>query len=213
MNNTDRLKSLYEYLWISLGTLLVAMAVSFYLIPCKIITGSVSGLSVVITEIIPLSDSLIVLIMNIVCLYIGIRCLGKKFGIRSVYISLLLPLLIEVLSSLNISLASENELINITLFLLILTAGQCILFGMDTASGGLDTIAEVLAIRYHTSIGLMVALIGALCCIITIAVYGLSTALIGVIVTIVNGIMINLFTAAYRFHPLKTVLSKAVVIK
>ena len=189
-----------EYTMITLGILMVAVAVVFYLVPCHLVTGSVSGLSLVLSNILPISNSLIVLIMNLVTYMIGALCLGKKFGIRSLYVSLLLPALIAILSPISevVDLTTGSLIINIVAFLIILTAGQCILFLSDCASGGLDTIAEVISRRYGISTGLVMTILGLVVSLITIGVYDLSTALIGALVSALNGILINIFISAYN---------------
>ena len=194
MNNTrtNYLKQLTDYIVISTGITLVALAVAVYMVPCKIVTGSVSGLALLLNELTGISNSTIVLVLNILCLMIGTASLGKKFGIRSIYVSILLPVLIDLFEPLgNMPLRSDNLFINVTCFLILLTIGQCLLFVEDTASGGLDTIAEVIAKYTHNSIGTMVGLIGILVAILTINVYGLQSAMIGAIVTALNGLLIN----------------------
>lgn len=198
MNNKNRvLQSLIDYVLLTAGTFLIALAVRMYLIPCHIVTGSVSGLALLLSQVVSLNDSLIVLIMNVFCLFVGILYLGRRFGLRCFYVSLLLPLLIEILPDNKIFL-SGNILVNIFMFLMLLTAGQCILFGLDASSGGLDTIAEVLAVKMKTSTGLMVALSGLAVSALTIAVYDLNTAVMGALVTLANGLMINAFSFIYH---------------
>ena len=189
-----------EYTMITLGTLMVAVAVVFYLVPCHLVTGSVSGLSLVLSNILPISNSLIVLIMNLVTYMVGALCLGKKFGIRSLYVSLLLPALIAILSPISeaVDLTTGSLIINIVAFLIILTAGQCILFLSDSASGGLDTIAEVMSRRYGISTGLVMTILGLIVSLLTIGVYDLSAALIGALVSAMNGILINIFISSYN---------------
>ena len=197
MDHTSaRTETMRDYILLSAGTLLIAMAVKLYLIPCHIVTGSVSGLSLLISQISGISDSLLVLVGNLSCLLIGIRCLGKKFGMRCVYISVLLPVLMELLPDENIFL-STNQLLNIFVFLVLITSGQCMMFLLDTTSGGLDTIAEVLAKKLHLSVGLMIAFIGVFVSVLSIAVYGLETAIAGALVTAVNGLLVNLFIFIY----------------
>ena len=65
MNNSIAIrKTLTEYGLLSIGTFLIALAVKQYMIPCRIITGSVSGLALLFHEIIGLDDSLLVLVLN-----------------------------------------------------------------------------------------------------------------------------------------------------
>lgn len=191
MNHSyEKMQTLKEYILLSLGTLLIAVAVKEYLIPCQIVTGSVSGLALLISEVLPLGNSLIVLILNLSCLLVGVHYLGNKFGVRCVFISVLLPLMMALIPQTEIMLTSSRTL-NILIFLSLLTTGQVIMLGHDTTSGGLDTIAEVLARKLHTSTGLMIGVLGAMVSLLTVGVYGLEAAIVGVIVTMTNGAMIS----------------------
>ncbi|MBQ5552653.1 MAG: YitT family protein, partial [Erysipelotrichaceae bacterium] len=142
-------------------------------------------------EVFGIDTSLLTLLMNLSCLLIGTCFLGKKFGLRCVYISLLLPLAMALIPEYE-PLLTSSPFINCLLFLVLLTNGQCIMLALDTTSGGLDTIAEVLARKLHASSGMMIGLLGALVSILTISVYGLGSAIKGVLVTLANGAMIQL---------------------
>ncbi|MBQ2583578.1 MAG: YitT family protein [Erysipelotrichaceae bacterium] len=180
-----------DYILLGIGTLLIALAVKEYLIPCQIVTGSVSGLALLFNEVFGIDTSLLTLLMNLSCLLIGTCFLGKKFGLRCVYISLLLPLAMALIPEYE-PLLTSSPFLNCLLFLLLLTNGQCIMLALDTTSGGLDTIAEVLARKLHASSGMMIGLLGALVSVLTISVYGLGSAIKGVLVTLANGAMIQL---------------------
>ncbi|MBR4608975.1 MAG: YitT family protein [Erysipelotrichaceae bacterium] len=180
-----------DYVLLGIGTLLIALAVKEYLIPCQIVTGSVSGLALLFNEVFGIDTSLLTLLMNLSCLLIGTCFLGKKFGLRCVYISLLLPLAMALIPEYE-PLLTSSPFINCLLFLILLTNGQCIMLALDTTSGGLDTIAEVLARKLHASSGMMIGLLGALVSVLTISVYGLGPAIKGILVTLANGAMIQL---------------------
>ena len=180
-----------DYILLGIGTLLIALAVKEYLILCQIVTGSVSGLALLFNEVFGIDTSLLTLLMNLSCLLIGTCFLGKKFGLRCVYISLLLPLAMALIPEYE-PLLTSSPFINCLLFLVLLTNGQCIMLALDTTSGGLDTIAEVLARKLHASSGMMIGLLGALVSVLTISVYGLGPAIKGVLVTLANGAMIQL---------------------
>ena len=180
-----------DYILLGIGTLLIALAVKEYLIPCQIVTGSVSGLALLFNEVFGIDTSLLTRLMNLSCLLIGTCFLGKKFGLRCVYISLLLPLAMALIPEYE-PLLTSSPFINCLLFLVLLTNGQCIMLALDTTSGGLDTIAEVLARKLHASRGMMIGFFGALVSILTISVYGLGSAIKGVLVTLANGAMIQL---------------------
>ena len=189
-HNYGKIQTIRDYLLLSIGTLLIALAVKEYMIPCQIVTGSVSGLAILVSELLKIDDSLIVLVLNLSCLLIGVRFLGKRFGLRCIYISILLPVLMALLPQKS-ALLFEHQVLNITAFLILLTIGQCIMLRLDTTSGGLDTIAEVMARKLHVSTGFMIALCGIAVSVLTIGIYGLSAALLGALVTLANGTLIN----------------------
>lgn len=190
--NRDYMTVLKEYAAITAGTLLVAAAVVYYLIPCRLVTGSVSGLALVLDEIVPLGEDTLVLILNVLCLLAGMKAFGRRFGIRSVYVSLLLPLCMKILPAIVQPVKMYSLPLAVVCFLLVLTAGQTILFESGTASGGIDTIAEILARRTGIRTGTAIAAAGILTCLTAALVYDFKAVLIGIVVTALNGILLNL---------------------
>ncbi len=195
MNNSIAIrKTLKEYSLLSIGTFLIALAVKQYMIPCRIITGSVSGLALLLNEIIAIDDSLLVLILNLICLLIGTINLGKKFGVRSIFVSVMLPIMMKLIP--DRQLLSGSYVAEVMLFLSLLTTGQCILFALDTSSGGLDTIAEVLSKKTSLPLGLMIGVLGVAVALFTAYIYGLQIAISGSLITILNGLLINIVNHA-----------------
>ena len=74
-----------EYIIITFATLIVALAVFFFLIPSNVSVGSVSGLAMVLANVIPLNISVITFVLNGLLLVIGFLLIGPEFGIKTVY--------------------------------------------------------------------------------------------------------------------------------
>ena len=83
--------SVKEFSIITLAILLVSVAVYFFMIPSGIVVGSVSGLAIVFSNLVPLSVSEITFIFNVLLLIIGFIFIGREFGAKTIYTSLLLP--------------------------------------------------------------------------------------------------------------------------
>ena len=77
---------------------------------------------------------------------------------------------------------------------------------LETTSGGLDTIAEVLARKLHVPTGWMIGVLGALVSVLTAGVYGREAAVLGVLATLSNGLMINAVAMArdLKIRPVKS---------
>ena len=80
-----------EYLTITIGVAVAALAIFFFLVPSNVTVGSVSGLGIVLEKLLPFKLSTITFVINAVLLLIGFIFIGRDFGIKTVYTSLLLP--------------------------------------------------------------------------------------------------------------------------
>ena len=80
-----------EYTILTFGTLIIACAVYFFMIPSHVTVGSISALAMVLSNFLPLPVSVITLSMNIVLLGIGFLLIGKEFGAKTVYASICCP--------------------------------------------------------------------------------------------------------------------------
>ena len=65
------------------GTFIIAVGVYFFMNPNHIISGSITGLAVVLVNFIPLSLSAMTLILNIICIILAFLFIDKTFGTRS----------------------------------------------------------------------------------------------------------------------------------
>ena len=79
-----------EYALITASTLLMAVGIYFFKFPNNFTFGGVTGLAVVVSQVMPISPSTVNFIVNLLLLILGFLFLGKGFGVRTVYSSMLL---------------------------------------------------------------------------------------------------------------------------
>ena len=92
-----QLAMIKEFGMITIATAIVAAAVFFFLIPSQVSVGSISGLAIVLGNFIPLQISVLTMILNVALLIIGFIFVGKEFGGKTVYTSILLPVILGIL--------------------------------------------------------------------------------------------------------------------
>ena len=85
------LELIKDYALITFGIFIAAAGVYFFLVPSGLAIGSVSGLALVLSNFIPLTISAITMILNVGLLLIGFIFIGREFGVKTVYTSLMLP--------------------------------------------------------------------------------------------------------------------------
>ena len=83
-----------EIAYLNVGTLLTAVGVYFFKFPNHFTTGGVSGISILVNRFVPsLSSATLNLILNLFLLLIGVIFLGKGFGLRTGYATVMYSLL------------------------------------------------------------------------------------------------------------------------
>lgn len=161
-----------EFAIITVGTAIVAAAVFFFMLPSHVSVGSGAALAMVLSNFIPLSVSTITLIMNVGLLVIGFILIGAEFGAKTVYCTILMPLMMGVLEWIfpNFQSITQDPLLDVICYILVVGVGLAILFSHNASSGGLDIVAKIMnkylrmdlgkAMSYS---GIAVALTSALC--------------------------------------------------
>ena len=189
-------KFIVEFIIMTLGMLVTAIAVHFFLVPSKLIIGSISGLSIVIYRITNIPISTLTFIINGVLLIMAYFLVGKEFGIKTVYTALILSpwlLLLEKLFPMEKSIM-QDPWFDLLCFVLILSAAQAILFKINASTGGLDILAKIVNKYLHIDIGTSVTVAGIIICLTALAINPPKLVIIGIIGTWINGLVLNHFT-------------------
>ncbi|MBO6161069.1 MAG: YitT family protein, partial [Bacteroidales bacterium] len=164
-----------ELVIMTLGMAVGAAAVYYFLMPSKLIIGSISGLSIVLSEIfgnagIPIKVSTIILVINAILLVLAWFLIGKEFGLKTVYTALILGPLVDLwdkvlpyqkLLSGGASVMNDPWL-DLVCFVLLLSVSQAILFRINASTGGLDILAKIVNKYLHFDIGASVSIAGAI---------------------------------------------------
>ena len=127
-----------EFWWINAGVLLVSCGVYFFKFPNRFSTGGVSGLSLLFAALLPsewLTPGTVVVILNVLLLVVGFAVLGRSFGIKTAYASLMF--------------SAETWLLELFFAMLLPAVGSAMLFNTGASTGGTDVVAMILK-KYST---------------------------------------------------------------
>lgn len=163
------LRGVLDYLQIAVGSFLVALGVNFFLVPCKISTGGISGLGTILYYFFGIPLSLTVLVVNVVLFLIGYRLLERASVIRTGAGILFLSLFLELTDGLLVY--SEDLLIASVFGGILVGAGVGLTVLKDASTGGSDFLALMLhKLVPHISVAGFMLLIDS----VVIAVSGLA---------------------------------------
>ncbi|MGM0602827.1 MAG: YitT family protein [Bacillota bacterium] len=138
-----------EYIGITAGSFLMALALTVFLVPNKIAAGGVSGLSTVIFYLTGFPIGIMMLILNVPLFLAGIKIMGMSFGLRTIYGIVILSIFTDLLQPHMTSLT--NDLLLASIYGGVLGGlGLGLVFRSRGTTGGTDMIATL--INYYTGI-------------------------------------------------------------
>ncbi len=177
------------------GTFIIAVGVYFFMTPYHIMCGSITGLAIVLTNFIPIQLSAMTFILNVICIILAFIFIDRKFGMKIIFISLLLPAIIFVFEAFfpNPQSMTGNLALDAIAMVLVICYGQAILFNADAASGGLDVIAKMMNKYLHMELGSAIVLGGGVTIACSYLAYDIQTVVIGFMTTYFSGIALDYF--------------------
>ena len=114
-------QNIKEFFVIIAGVTIVAASVYFFMLPSHVTVGSGTALAMVLSNFIPLPVSAITLIMNIFLLIIGVILVGPEFGGKTVFCSILMPLILGLFEILfpNFQSLTQDPLLDVLCYTLV----------------------------------------------------------------------------------------------
>lgn len=186
---------LKEFIMITIGAVIVAAAVFFFMLPSHVTVGSGAALAMVLSNFIPLSVSTITLIMNVGLLIIGFILVGPEFGVKTVYCSILMPLVMGLFEMLFPSFQSitQDPLLDVICYILVVGVGLSILFSRNASSGGLDIVAMIMNKYFRVDLGQAMATAGLIVALSSALCYDSKTVVLSLLGTYFGGMVVDHF--------------------
>jgi uncharacterized membrane-anchored protein YitT (DUF2179 family) len=202
--------TLNDFLMITLGTAICSAGVYFMLIPSHLSIGSISGLAIILSNMIPLPISLITFILNVGLLLVGFLLIGRDFGAKTVYTSVLLPVLLAIFERFfPITPSLTGDIFSdMICYLFIVSVGQAILFTRNASSGGLDIVGKLLNKFFRMELGKAVALAGMCVAVSSVFLYDIKTVALSVLGTYLGGLVLDHFIFGFDQKRRVCILSK-----
>lgn len=188
-------KNIKEFMVITLGTLVVATAVFFFMLPSQVSVGSAAALAMIMSNFIPLPVSTITFLLNVVLLIIGFFLVGPEFGAKTIYCALLMPGYLAVYERLfpNCQSITQDPLLDVLCYTLVVGVGLAILFSANASSGGLDIVAKIMNKFLHIELGKAMSLSGMLVALASAFCYDSKTVVLSVLGTWFGGMVVDYF--------------------
>ena len=170
---------LWEYLILTLATVFLVAGVYLFKFPNHFSFGGVTGIAIVMGDILPVSPSTINFIINMFLLVLGFLFLGKSTGLKTVYVSILTSVGLSLLEGIApMEAPLTNQPVLELIFAIVMPAvSSAILFNMGASGGGTDIIAMILKKYTNVSIGIALFIVDLFIVLCSCLVFDIQTGL------------------------------------
>ena len=186
-------QNIKEYGIITLGVILVAVALEYFFIPNNLAAGGVSGLAVVISHYFPsLTVGVLTLIMNIILFVIAFIVVGGDFGLKTIYASFGLSFLLWFMDAFIHPQALTTDLLISSVFGTVLTAiGLAMVFNVNASTGGTDILAKILNKYTSFNMGISLLCVDFLVTFLGAITFGVDKGFYALLSVLLNGPLID----------------------
>ena len=177
-----------------LGTALVAAGTYFFKFPNHFSTGGVTGLAVLINAALPaLPASNVAAVLNLLSLVLGFAVLGRGFGVRTIFCTVLFSAMLAGLEA-AVPLSApltDQPLLELLFGVLLPALGSAVLFNIEASTGGTDIVAMALKKVTPMDIGMALLLSDVLIAGGTLFLYDIRTGLFSLLGLMLKSVLVD----------------------
>jgi uncharacterized membrane-anchored protein YitT (DUF2179 family) len=145
-------ESLIRLFFICLGSFITAMAINAFIIPHKLLSGGITGISIIIQYTTNLPSGYLILLFNIPIFLIGLKAVDKDFILYSLIGMVSLSGFLIITKDISKVLVVNDMLLSCIYGGVIGGIGAGIVFRNRASQGGIDIIAVIIKRKVGTSI-------------------------------------------------------------
>ncbi|MGG1830884.1 YitT family protein [Cytobacillus firmus] len=192
---STKAERLLEYLYVLIGSGIVAVAFNVFLLPNRIASGGVSGISTILDAVVGWEPAYVQWAFNIPLFIAGVLLLGKQFGAKTLAGTISLPFVVFLTKEYepwtsDPLLASLFGGIGVGL-------GLGIVFRGKASTGGTDLAAQIINKYTGLSLGTCVAIIDGLIVLSAAIIFDIEQGLYALIALYVTSKTIDLIQLGF----------------
>ena len=189
-----------EYGLITIATLIMVVGIYVFKFPNNFSFGGVSGMAVLLAKLTSITAGDWTFLLNMVLLVLGFFFLGRSFGIKTVYVSVLMSVALsgmEKLFPMTQPLTTQPVLeLIFAIFLPSLSAA--ILFNIGASGGGTDILAMILKKYSSVDIGHALLITDVLITVAGCFMFDIATGLYSFLGLAIRSFMIDTFIESFN---------------
>jgi len=169
------LEWLKRLLFITVGAVLMGIALEMFLVPNQIIDGGITGISILLSEITPVGLGVFIFVINLPFLVFGYKQIGRTFVISTLYGIAVLSLTTMYLH--HAEPFTEEKILAVLFGGLILGLGVGLVIRFGGALDGAEIVAIHLSKKLRLPVGQIIMIINVFIFIVAGFVFGADSAM------------------------------------
>lgn len=155
------LRWLKDYLGVTLGVILTAIALDAFLVPAKIAAGGLSGVATILYHLFQWPVGLVMLVLNVPLFIWSILRLGWRYTVNSIFGTVALSVFVDLLVP-YIPVLTEDLLLASLYGGALMGIGLGLVFRFNSTTGGTELLAAILRTYVGINIGQLLFVIDGL---------------------------------------------------
>ena len=152
-----------NYVYILLGSLIMAFGLVSFLSPNHIATGGTAGLAIVLHSVVNLSIGVLMALVNIPLIIIGWKYLGQKFALKTVICILLIVVFVDLFAQVFKTPNLSNNLMLAALYGGVsVGSGLGLIFKGGASAGGGTILAKIISTKTNLKTSSVILILDAL---------------------------------------------------
>ena len=193
------MEKLREYILTTIGVALTAIALEYFFFPNDIASGGVSGIALVVNDLINIEISIIVFILNALLFIVAFFVLGKSFGAKSLYATVMLSVFMWIIENFFTPGVITDDMFLSSFFgSVILAMGVAIVFNQGASTGGTSIIAAIIDKYTGVGVGTGILMTDSIVSVIAISAFGVEKGLFGFFSVIIIGVLVDKFIDGFN---------------
>lgn len=201
----EKYEWILEYIYVVVGSTIVALAFNLFLLPNRIASGGVSGISTILDAVLGWEPAFVQLALNVPLFFAGIILLGRAFGLKSLVGTLLLPWVVYL--SKDMTPATTDPLLGALFGGIGVGLGLGIVFRGKASTGGVDLAAQIVNKYTGFSLGTCVAMIDGMIVLTAAIVFDIELGLYALIALFVTSKTIDLIQVGFGYSKMAIIIT------
>jgi uncharacterized membrane-anchored protein YitT (DUF2179 family) len=209
LQKKDLRRNLANLTLVLLGSVIMGIGYSLFLIPHHFVPGGVSGIAMIINYFTRLPLGIMIMVLNIPVFIVGIKIMGRKYGLRSLLGMVISSVLIDFFHEVvGLKSATANPILAAIYGGFMLGVGLGLVFRGRASTGGSDILGQILNRWTGMSVGIGIMLIDFFIISASgVAFKQLEAPLYGYIVLFISSKVIDMILEGWNYTKLVIITS------